>query len=162
MLFRSNQLVQMQMVTAMVNMTDASIVTYASSLVGKTVTVGVYNGKQFEEKVIEVMGTGQVNGEQVIFSTDGEAYKLSDIMAVGRLPEIKDPEEPDEGEKPDDVEKPGEGTEGPDGAEKPDGSEGTEGSGNTENPSEPSEDDGPRGEVDPEKDPDAIQNAVGK
>ena len=159
-----NQLVQMQMVTAMVNMTDASIVTYASSLVGKTVTVGVYNGKQFEEKVIEVMGTGQVNGEQVIFSTDGEAYKLSDIMAVGRLPEIKDPEKPDEGEKPDDVEKPGEGegTEGPGGAEKPDGSEGAEGSGNTENPSEPSEDDGPRGEVDPEKDPDAIQNAVGK
>ena len=82
-----NQLVQMQMVTAMVNMTDASIVTYASSLVGKTVTVGVYSGKQFEEKVIEVMGTGQVNGEQVIFSTDGEAYKLSDIMAVGRLPD---------------------------------------------------------------------------
>ena len=27
------------------------------------------------------------NGEQVIFSTDGEAYKLSDIMAVGRLPD---------------------------------------------------------------------------
>lgn len=165
-----NQLVQMQMVTAMVNMTDASIVTYASSLVGKTVTVGVYNGKQFEEKVIEVMGTGQVNGEQVIFSTDGEAFKLSDIVAVGRLPEIEKPGEGEDDEGKDDVEKPGEGegTEGPDGAEKPDGSEGTEGPGdienpgNTENPSEPDEDDGPRGEVDPEKDPDAIQNAVGK
>lgn len=177
-----NQLVQMQMVTAMVNMTDASIVTYASSLVGKTVTVGVYNGKNFEEKVIEVMGTGQVNGEQVIFSTDGDAYKLSDIMAVGRLPEIKDPEKPGEGDGEDgDVEKPGEGDgdvekpgEGGGDVEKPGEGDGAEGPGDVEepgegggienpgeNPSEP-EDDGPRGEVDPEKDPEAYQSAVGK
>lgn len=155
-----NQLVQMQMVTAMVNMTDASIVSYASSLVGKTVTVGVYNGKNYEEKVIEVMGTGQVNGEQVIFSTDGDSYKLSDIMAVGRLPEIKDPEKPEEGDKPEepgDVEKPGEGGD-PEEPGEPGGITPPE---NTENPSEP-EDDGPRGEVDPEKDPDAYASAVGK
>ena len=151
-----NQLVQMQMVTAMANMTDASVMSYASSLVGKEVTVAIRDGSKLEEKVIEVMGTGMANGEQVIFSKEGDAYKLSDIMAVGRLPEKEDPEKPGEGtdpEEPGDVEKPGEGggTEGPGDIENP-----------GENPSEPDEDDGPRGEVDPEKDPDAYASAVGK
>ena len=82
-----NQLVQMQMVTAMTNMTDASIMGYASSLVGKEVTLGVpdANGKVVET-VVEVMGTGMANGEQVIFTKDGDTFKLSSIMAVGRLP----------------------------------------------------------------------------
>ena len=150
-----NQMVQMEMITALTNMTDASVMSYASSLVGKEVTVAIRDGSKLEEKVIEVMGTGMANGEQVIFSKEGDAYKLSDIMAVGRLPEKEDPEKPGEGtdpEEPGDVEKPGEGggTEGPGDIENP-----------GENPSEP-EDDGPRGEVDPEKDPDAYASAVGK
>ena len=151
-----NQMVQMEMITALTNMTDASVMSYASSLVGKEVTVAIRDGSKLEEKVIEVMGTGMANGEQVIFSKEGDAYKLSDIMAVGRLPEKEDPEKPGEGtdpEEPGDVEKPGEGggTEGPGDIENP-----------GENPSEPDEDDGPRGEVDPEKDPDAYASAVGK
>ena len=35
-----NQMVQMQMITAMTNMTEASIMSYASSMVGKEVTIG--------------------------------------------------------------------------------------------------------------------------
>ena len=35
-----NQMVMMQMVSALTNMTDASVMSYAASLVGKTVTVG--------------------------------------------------------------------------------------------------------------------------
>ena len=56
-----NQMVQMQMVQSMVNMTDASIMSYSSSLVGKEVTVvDGYdsNGKPIE-LVGKVMGTGQ-------------------------------------------------------------------------------------------------------
>ena len=81
-----NQMVQMQMVTALTNMTDASVMSYAGSLVGKEVTIGDYSSGQLEEKVIEVMGSGLSNGEQVIFAKDGSMYKLSSIMAVGRLP----------------------------------------------------------------------------
>ena len=95
-----NQLVQMQMVTAMTNMTDASIMGYASSLVGKEVTLGVpdANGKVVET-VVEVMGTGMANGEQVIFTKDGDTFKLSSIMAVGRLPEPSKEEDSGETDK---------------------------------------------------------------
>lgn len=92
-----NQLVQMQMVSAMVNMTDASVMSYASSLVGKEVTVGSVNSAgELEEEVVEIIGTGMSNGEQVVFTKDG-TYRLSSIMAVGRLPE-KTEEVPGEGE----------------------------------------------------------------
>ena len=70
--------------------------TYAASLVGKTVTVGEYgeDGK-LQEVVGTVTGTGTYQGVPVIF-VDGEMYALSDIMAVGTLPDI--PETPDEPE----------------------------------------------------------------
>ena len=58
-------------------------------------------------------GSATYNGEQVIF-VDGKQYYLSDIMAVGKLPEEEEPEEPGEG---------GDGGEG--GTEPPEG--GTEG-----------------------------------
>lgn len=93
-----NQLVQMQMVTAMTNMTDASIMSYASSLVGKEVTIGIVNDSELEERVITVIGTGLYNGQQVIFGSDGKTYALNQIMAVGRLPEPEEPDKkPDEG-----------------------------------------------------------------
>ena len=88
-----NQMVQMQMVTAMTNMTEASLMSYASSLVGKVVTIGIVNGDTLEEREIEVIGTGVSNGQQVIFGSDNETYGLNQIMAIGRLPELKDPEE---------------------------------------------------------------------
>lgn len=92
-----NQLVQMQMISAMTNMTDASIMSYASSLVGKKVTIGTLNSSGVvDEKVLEVIGTGVANDEQVIFTEDGGTYKLSSIMAVGVLP--------DKTESPDGVE----------------------------------------------------------
>lgn len=94
-----NQMVQMQMVQAMVNMTDASIMTYAASLVGKEVTVS--QGMDSNNKIIEytgkVIGTGQYNGEQVVFLDDGKYYKMSDILAVGKLPEKENEGEETEG-----------------------------------------------------------------
>lgn len=99
-----NQMIQMQMVTAISNMTETSVQSYASSLVGKVVTIGIVTDKGLEEREVIVTGTGVMNGQQVIFGKDSkgniETYGLNQIMAVGQLPPI---------EKPDEDEKPGEG-----------------------------------------------------
>ena len=125
-----NQLVQMSSMQAMTEMTSnikelalANVMTYAASLVGKTVTVGVYNEKtkEIDEIVGVVQGTGTYDGQQVIYLDNGKGYFLSDIMAVGTLP----PKE----EKP---EEPGDGDNG-DGAGGVDGSGDTDGAGDTGN-----------------------------
>lgn len=129
-----NQLVQMQMVTAITNMTETNIMTYAGSLVGKEVTIGIVNGDKLEERLITVIGTGTYDGQQVIFGSDGETYGLNQIMAVGKLPPKEETEEPGEGDdanKPGDVNKPGDNTGTENNPDKPDG--GTE---DTVNPSE--------------------------
>lgn len=118
-----NQLVQMSVVsmmssvkTSLDTLTVSTTMTYAASLVGKTVTVGVYNDEgELEEVVGEVTGTGTYQGTQVIF-VNGEMYPLSSIMAVGELPEL--PEEPGEG---------GDGGEGGEGGEGGGTGEGGEG-----------------------------------
>lgn len=100
-----NQLVQMSTVEMLGTVQDglealvnASTLSYAASLVGKTVTVGKYDDEgNLEEIVGEVTGTGSYQGTAVIF-VNGEMYSLSSIMAVGTLPEVPDPEpEPPEG-----------------------------------------------------------------
>lgn len=114
-----NQMVQMQMITSMVNMTDAVTMNYAASLVGKEVTVGKYVDGKLQEVVGEVTATGTMDGQQVIFVND-EYYFLNELMAVGKLPP---PEEEDEdGDNVGDVEKPGEpgDPDNPDEVEKPD------------------------------------------
>lgn len=105
-----NQLVMMQMVSAMTNMTDTSIMGYAASLVGKTVTVGEFDadGKLQEIEGV-VTGTGTMDGKQVVFVND-KYYYLSDILAVGKLP--PKPETPEGGGKP-------EGDGKPEAGEKP-------------------------------------------
>jgi len=96
-----NQLVQMSVVQAITNITDATVMMYAGSLVGKEVTVGQYNQDGTLEEIVGlVTGTGVSGGQQVVF-VDGKSYYLSDIMAVGRLPELEMPEtETDENLKP--------------------------------------------------------------
>ena len=108
-----NQLVQMSVVQMMgtvqeslQSLMDASTLTYASSLVGKEVTVGRYDDEgNLEEVVGVVTGTGTYQGTPVIF-VDGEMYTLNSIMAVGRIPEApEEPEEPgDSGEQPENPE----------------------------------------------------------
>ena len=106
------QLVQMSSVqmmaslqTSMQTVADGMALSYAASLVGKTVTVGTVNEDgNIQEIVGEISGTGTYQGVQVIF-IDGEMYPLSNIMAVGVIPEdIQDPEKPetpeDGGENP--------------------------------------------------------------
>lgn len=133
-----NQMVQMQMITSMVNMTDAVTMNYAASLVGKEVTVGkLGDDGKLQEVVGVVTGTGTMDGQQVIFVND-EYYYLSEIMAVGKLPppqeddeedgdKVEDAGKPGDTQKPEDTKKP-EGTETPEDTKKPEG---------TETPSEP-------------------------
>ena len=111
-----NQIIQMSVMQAMTEMstqvedlTNANIMSYSASLVGKEVTVGVYNEqtKQIDEIVGTVTATGTYDGQQVIFLDNDKSYTLSSIMAVGRLPEKKDPvdpENPEEGVDPSDPE----------------------------------------------------------
>ena len=102
-----NQLVSMSTMQAMNEMTDqmkeltlANVMSYAASLVGQEVTLGV--GYDEKGNIIEKVGTveamGTYNGQTVIF-VDGKSYYLSSIMAVGRLPDKteapEDPENPD-------------------------------------------------------------------
>ena len=111
-----NQMVQMQMITSMVNMTDAVTMNYSASLVGKHVTVGKYgdDGK-LQEIYGEVTGTGTIDGQQVIFLDNKEYYYLNEIMAVGKLPPKEEEDDKTEGvegggetPKPDETPKPGE------------------------------------------------------
>lgn len=82
-----NQFLQTQMITTMSNMNDISVQSYANSLVGKVVTIGVMRDNVLEEREIVVKGVGTYNGQQVVFGSDGNMYFLSQIMAVGRLPD---------------------------------------------------------------------------
>ncbi len=88
-----NQLVQMSSMQAMTEMTtqlkevvQANVMSYAASLVGQTVTIGVYDDKgELQEFEGVVEGAGTYDGQQVVF-VDGKSYLLSSIMAVGKLP----------------------------------------------------------------------------
>ena len=117
-----NQMVQMSVVQAITNINtlidDSTVLTYAASLVGKEVTIGKYVNKELTEITGVVTGTGTLNGQQVVF-IGNDSYYLTDIMAVGRLPEKEDDVKPEGPEKPDgeNTDKPVEPTEPTDPAE---------------------------------------------
>ena len=125
-----NQLVQMSSMQAMTEMSSqmkeltlANVMAYSASLVGQTVTIGVYgdDGKLTTfEGVVE--GTGTYDGQQVIF-VNGKSYLLSSIMAVGKLPPPKDPDGGDD--KTDPVDPP-EGGDETDPVDPPEGGDGTD------------------------------------
>lgn len=92
-----NQLISMTVMQSLTTLTTAveevqtaSTMSYAASLVGKEVTLGIYNEKtkEIEELYGTVEASGTYDGKQVIF-VGGESYFLSSIMAVGKLPPIK-------------------------------------------------------------------------
>ena len=92
-----NQMVQMSVIQAVSNLTtlitNTSNMSYSASLVGKEVTIGQYEGSKLNKVVGTVTGTGTMNGAQVLFlDNDETAYQLTDILAVGRVPEKTDAE----------------------------------------------------------------------
>lgn len=119
-----SQMVQMMTIQTMQNMNDISTISYAASLVGKEVTIGVMGKKGLDEIVGTVTGTGMMNGQQVII-VNGKEYTLNQILAIGKLPENPPHEDLDpnmgvDPDKPEGTAKPDGGKE-PEGAEKPDG-----------------------------------------
>ena len=107
-----SQMIQMQVVQSINSITDATVMTYASSLVGKDVTVGEWSADgELKERLVHITGTGYSDGQQVLFAGD-EVISLKDIMAVGKLPEIKKPDEEGGDKKPEDSTKPGQGVGG--------------------------------------------------
>ena len=87
-----NQIIQMTVMQALTEvstqvdqLTEANILNYSASLVGKEVTVGVWNEET--ESIDEVFGTvtatGTYKGQQVLFIGD-KYYPLSSIMEIGR------------------------------------------------------------------------------
>lgn len=145
-----NQLVQMQMISAITNMTETNVMSYASSLVGKVVTIGITTEEGLEEREVLVTGTGVMNGQQVIFGKDNtgkiETYGLNQIMAVGQLPppeETEDPENPENPGEGGNVEGPGEGTGS--GTEGTEGAGGAEGSGESQGTGSDAQYDGTQG-----------------
>ena len=104
-----NQLISMTVMQSLTTLTTAveevqtaSVMSYAASLVGKEVTLGVYNEqtKKIEEVYGTVEASGTYDGKQVIF-VNGESYFLSSIMAVGKLPPIQDDTPPEDDENKD-------------------------------------------------------------
>ncbi len=100
------QMVQTQMISAITEMSQANVITYASSMVDKTVTVaemdqnGMYTGENTTGLV-----TGVILGDSPIIFVDGNGYYLSQIMSIGETPESEaTPEDGDTSE--------GEGSEG--------------------------------------------------
>ena len=89
-----NQMVQMSVIQAVTNLSsivsDSSSMSYAASLVGKEVTIGLQDGNNLSQLIGEVAGTGKLDGEQVIFLTDGQMFKLSEVIAVGRVPDSEE------------------------------------------------------------------------
>ncbi len=105
-----NQMVQMSVIQAITDIStlveDSTSLNYAASLVGKDVTLGKWEGTELKEIDGTVLGTGTLNGRQVIFvdeNGDGEpdnTYNLTDIMSIGKMPEkIVDPNATEEDKK---------------------------------------------------------------
>ncbi len=81
------QLAQMAVVEAMSSMTQVSISTYASSMVGKEVTVAEYDSKGNLTTVTgTVTGIALYYDEPVIFIGD-KGYTMSQLMSVGNVPD---------------------------------------------------------------------------
>lgn len=106
-----NQMVQMSMIQAIADITDAVSMSYSASLVGKEVTIGTFDSEgKLQEIVGTVTGTGYYGGDPVIY-VDGQMYSMSSIMAVGRLPSTE-PAGPTQPEQPDVTEPGGTGETG--------------------------------------------------
>ena len=86
------QLAQMAVVEAMTNMTQVSVSTYASSMVGKEITVADYDSQGNIKAVTgTVTGVALYYDEPVVYIGD-KGYTMSQIMSVGSVPTGSDSE----------------------------------------------------------------------
>lgn len=78
------QMVQMTMIQAITNMMDMSMTSYATSMVGKTVTIAEMEGSDVNEVTGVVSGVS-IYGDEPIVHVNGKDYKLSQVMVVGSV-----------------------------------------------------------------------------
>lgn len=72
---------------AITNMNDIAVTNYSASLVGKEVTVAVEDSQGKLQTITgTVTGSGLYSGETIVF-VDGKAYSLSQVMAIGKIPD---------------------------------------------------------------------------
>ena len=82
---------------AITNMNDIAVTNYSASLVGKEVTVAVEDSEGKLQVITgTVTGSGLYSGETIVF-VDGKAYSLSQVMAIGKIPDdfLKEEEDGD-------------------------------------------------------------------
>ncbi len=101
-----NMMVQTQMIDAITQLVEVNAqasqintITYASSMVGKTVTVaevdanGMYTGEDTTGVV-----TGMMMGDNPTIYVDGKEYYLAQIMNIGEVPAKEDVESEEDNE----------------------------------------------------------------
>ncbi len=83
-------MIQSQMIQAITNMSYTNTTSYAASLVGKQVTIAEVDmdGKYTGDKKGVISGV--VLGDNPLVIMDGKSYSLSQIVAVGEVPEKDD------------------------------------------------------------------------
>ncbi len=85
-----NQMVQMSLIQSITDIreliTESTATTAAASMIGQKVTIGQIVGGKPVEKEITVVGTGQVDGKQVLFGDDDKSYNMTDVIAIGKIP----------------------------------------------------------------------------
>ena len=108
------QMVQSQMIQTLSQLSEVTITTYAASMSGKEVTVAEVdiNGNYTGKNTVGVVESVVFSGSSPVLFVNGKSYTMSQLMAVGKIPETEKPEKPEEGEE---TEKPGEG----EGVQKP-------------------------------------------
>jgi len=110
------QMATFSTLTAMNNLSDQSMTSYAVSLLGKEVTAAVMDPFTGQLERVEgvVTGISLFEGSPKVYIGD-RVFDLQSIMTVGKLPEIdegdKDKEDPEEGGDGE-IEEPGDGGEG--------------------------------------------------
>ncbi len=84
-----SMMVQTQMIDSIVQMTTTNMITYASSMVGKTVTMAEYDETtgMYEGENTTGVVTGMLMGDNPILYVDGKPYYISQIMTIGEVPE---------------------------------------------------------------------------
>ncbi len=106
------QMVQTQMIQTITQLNQMSYITYAASMIGKEVVVGVVDQYGFATNEFK---TGVVEGVNITANPptlfiDGKRYELSQLVSIGKLPLEEDKKDPEVSGKPED----------PDGPKEPD------------------------------------------
>lgn len=83
-----SQMVQTQMIEAITNMSTVNTITYASSMIGKEVTMAeVDSSGKFTGGKTSGTVTGILMGENPLLFMGDKSYNMAQIMTVGKVPE---------------------------------------------------------------------------